>query len=389
MRAVAAVFRKEVLDHLRDRRTLLSALLFAPLFGPILFAVVMSMSLKSQISEADEALELPVIGVERAPNLIDFLTRNNVDVAAIDGDAEALVKEGTHPVVVVIPEDYPELFREGRPAPVQIVADRSNVQERRNSARVEALLNGYSRKISVLRLQARGVSPTVITPLTLQDIDVSTRTGRSIIILGMVTYFILFAALMGGMPLAIDSTAGERDRNSLESLLSLPVGRRRLMGGKILATALFMLTSVTIAISAFHFGIKLVPFERLDMTANFSPWVGLRVLLVLIPFVLFGAGLMMIVATFTKTHKEAQTYLSVLLAVPTLPIIFASVLGLRPSAALMAVPSLGQHLAITSIMKDEPVQLSWFLMSALSTALLGALLCYLAMRRYEREAILL
>ncbi|NNC54092.1 MAG: hypothetical protein HKO07_00065 [Pseudomonadales bacterium] len=98
---------------------------------------------------------------------------------------------------------------------------------------------------------------------------------------------------------------------------------------------------------------------------------------------------MMVVATFTKTHKEAQTYLSVLLAVPTVPIIFAAVLGLRPSTALMTVPSLAQHLMITNILKDEPIAWSWLVVSTLATGAIGLVLCYLATSRYRRESILM
>lgn len=389
MNPIAAVFRKEVLENVRDRRTLMSALFFAPLFGPILFAVIIKLSLASQISDLDQMLVVPVTGAQHAPNLIAFLTRNNVDVLPVDGDPQTLVKDGAHELVLVIVPEYAERFVQGRPAPVQLVADNSNTRDRKSVARVQGLLYAYERQIARLRLQARGVNPLLVSPIALRDVDVSTREGRAILVLGMITYFVLFAGLMGGMYLAIDATAGERDRNSLESLLSLPVPRSQLMVGKIAATALFMLASVAISIAAFYFGIKIVPLERLDMSANFDALVAVKIFLVLVPFVLFGAGLMMVVATFTKTHKEAQTYLSVLLAVPTVPIIFAAVLGLRPSTALMTVPSLAQHLMITNILKDEPIAWSWLVVSTLATGAIGLVLCYLATSRYRRESILM
>ena len=389
MHAIVAVFRKEVLDNVRDRRTLMSSLLFAPLFGPIVFALAISVSLLSQISDLDEALSLPVVGAANAPNLMMFLERQNVIIEDVVGDPETLVKSGDLELVLVVPDDYPDRFRATEPAPLQLVADESNVTDRKSVGRAEALLSAYGSQIGALRLQVRGISPLLVSPLAISKVDVSTREGRAILILGMVTYFLLFAALLGGMYLAIDATAGERDRNSLESLLALPVARRDLMIGKICATALFMLMSVAICVTAFYFGIKFVPLERLDMTANYTVGVGLKIFLVLVPYVVFGAGLMMIVATFTRTHKEAQTYLSLLLAVPTMPILFAAVMGLRPSTGLMAVPSLGQHLLITDILKDEPVTWSWVVVCALATTAIGLLLCYVATTRYSRESILL
>ncbi|MFK8017344.1 MAG: ABC transporter permease [Gammaproteobacteria bacterium] len=389
MKAILAVFRKEVLDNVRDRRTLMSSLLFAPLFGPILFAVAFSISLLTQISDLDEPLDLPMIGAELAPNLVTFLERQNVIIQEVNGDPETLVKDSELEMVLIVPEEYPERFLAGDPAPLSLIADESNVRDRKSVTRAEALLRGYNRQLGALRLQVRGVSPQLMTPVAVQKIDVSTREGRAILVLGMITYFVLFAALMGGMYLAIDATAGERDRNSLESLLALPVARRTLMLGKIAATALFMLASVAICVTSFYFGVKIIPLEQLDMTANFTVAVAVQIFLVLIPYVIFGAGLMMIVATFTRTHKEAQTYLSVLLAVPTMPILFAGVMGLKPSTALMAIPSLGQHLLITDILKDEPITWLWVLVSVAATTALGVLLCWIATARYNSERILL
>ncbi|MEM6640625.1 MAG: ABC transporter permease subunit, partial [Pseudomonadota bacterium] len=255
--------------------------------------------------------------------------------------------------------------------------------------RAEAVLQAYSQQIAALRLQVRGVSPETLAPLAINRIDVSTREGRSVLILGMITYFVLFASLLGGLYMAIDATAGERDRNSLESLLALPAGRRDLMWGKIAATMFFMLLSVAVCVTAFYIGLKWVPLERLDMSANFTPAVAFGVFLVLMPYVVFGAGLLMIVGTFTKTQKEAQTYLGVMLAVPTMPILFAAIVGLRPSSALMMVPSLSQHLLITDLLKAEPLNLAWVVISVVSTVGIGLAMCHVATRRYERESILL
>ena len=389
MNAIMAVFRKEVLDNVRDRRTLLSSLLFAPLFGPILFAVLMTVSLLAQINDLDEPLDLPVVGADLAPNLITFLERQNVIIKEVPGDPEMLVKDGDLEMVLIVPDDYPERFLAGESAPLSLVTDDSNVRDRKLVVRAEALLRAYSNQLGALRLQVRGISPQLMSPLAVNKVDVSTREGRAILVLGVITYFILFSSLMGGMYLAIDATAGERDRNSLESLLALPVERRSLMVGKIFATTLFMLTSVAISVGAFYVGLQFVPLERLDMTANFTVSVGVQIFFVLIPYVVFGAGLMMIVATFTRTHKEAQTYLSILLAVPTVPIMFATLLGLKPATALMVVPSLGQHLLITDILKNEPLNWLWVVVSVVTTTAIGLFLCWLATTRYNRERILL
>ncbi|CAN5269066.1 ABC transporter permease [soil metagenome] len=385
------VFRKEVIDNLRDRRTLYSALLFGPLFGPLLFAALIGFLLSETVAELDEKLELPVLGTERAPNLIGYLRANGADIIAARGDradAEADVKAGRHGVVLIIPEAFPAAWTAGSPAPVTLVSDSSSSRAAKDVNRAAELVQAYGTQVGLLRLQARGVDWKTIKPLALQRSDVSTPAGRSVLVLGMMTYFVLFAMLMGGMYLAIDTTAGERERGSLEPLLTLPASRAELILGKILATCFYMAVSLALTLFAFAISLSFVPLEDLGMVANFGPMVALQAFFVLLPFVPLGAALMTVVASFTKSYKEAQTYLSVVLIVPTLPIIVAAVFTLKPSLALMLVPSLSQHLLVTDLIKNEPIEPLWLAISAATTLLLGAGLSWLAARLYRREAIL-
>lgn len=391
MRQIFTVFRKEVTDNLRDRRTLMSALLFGPLFGPLLFAGMISLTLQRSIGESTEAMRLPVSGVENAPSLMQFLTQNNVDVVAMAltmASAQALIDAGTEDVVLIVSEGYGEAMRAGKPAVVQLVSDNANSNATKNIRRTERLLRAYEQQLSALRLLARGISPSVINPLAVEDVDVSTPTGRSIILLGMMNYFIIFSVLMGGLYLAIDTTAGERERGSLEPLLTLPVERWRLIVGKVLATCLFMVLSLVVSLTAFSLSLSFVPLAEVGMATNFGFVVAARIFVVMLPFALLGAAGMTAVASFTKSYKEAQTYLTVVMLVPTLPIIFAALFTLRPSLVLMLVPSLSQHLVITGMMKGDPLSMVYVAISFASTLVIGLLLLGLAARLYRREGIL-
>ena len=391
MRQIFTVFRKEVTDNLRDRRTLMSALLFGPLFGPLLFAGMISLTLQRSIGESTEAMRLPVSGVENAPSLMQFLTQNNVDVVAMAltmASAQALIDAGTEDVVLIVSEGYGEAMRAGKPAVVQLVSDNANSNATKNIRRTERLLRAYEQQLSALRLLARGISPSVINPLAVEDVDVSTPTGRSIILLGMMNYFIIFSVLMGGLYLAIDTTAGERERGSLEPLLTLPVERWRLIVGKVLATCLFMVLSLVVSLTAFSLSLSFVPLAEVGMATNFGFGVAARIFVVMLPFALLGAAGMTAVASFTKSYKEAQTYLTVVMLVPTLPIIFAALFTLRPSLVLMLVPSLSQHLVITGMMKGDPLSMVYVAISFASTLVIGLLLLGLAARLYRREGIL-
>jgi sodium transport system permease protein len=391
MRALAIVWLKEMRENLRDRRTLLSALVIGPLFGPVMFALMISLLLEKTVNEFDEKVVLAVTGSALAPNLMRFLEEHDVAIQAVTldlGRARSAIRDGRHEAILIVPEDYPRRLQAGLPAPVQLVSDSADNRAGKYVARIRGLLSAYGSQLAGSRLLARGINADVIRPLAVDEVDVSTPAGRALLVLGMMTYFILFAMLMGGLYLAIDATAGERERGSLEPLLTVPAARSQLIYGKILATCCFMLLSLAITLTAFTIGIKLVPLESLGMSANFGPAVALRVFIVAVPFALLGASLMTVVASFTRTYKEAQGYLTLVLLIPTLPIVFAGLYSLRPSNWLMAVPSLSQHLLMTGLIRDEPLPAPQIAISVLTTLAAGLMLAWLAGRLYEREAIL-
>ncbi|MEM7430461.1 MAG: ABC transporter permease [Pseudomonadota bacterium] len=391
MRVWLTVFIKEVVDNCRDRRTLATALLFGPLFGPMMFVFVINLSIERALSDADTVLEVPVIGEHLAPNLVRYLSSHNIDV--IEGPenreaALAAVKEGSVDVVVLIPDTFAEELAGNIPARIELIADQANREAERDMRRVRIALASYSQELSTLRLIARGISPTSIRAINIDEVDVSTPSGRSAILLGMMSYFFIFALLMGGMYLAIDTTAGERERGSLEPILALPVTRSTLMLGKIGATCLFMAASLLLSLWSFYFSLQFLPLEQLGMTPNYGPDVVMMAFFLLLPFILLGASAMTLVASFTKSYKEAQTWLSVLLVAPTLPILVVSILMMRPKLEFMFIPSLSQHLILVDLIKNEPISGLHVLISVVSTLIIGIVLTWICARLYRREALL-
>ncbi len=391
MGTLFTVFAKEVLDNVRDRRTLASALLMGPLFGPLMFAFVINLSVERSLSDIEKILEVPVIGAENAPTLINYMLSRNLEIAPAPDSREAAldaVETGRHDIVLVIPDDFGERFANAEPARVELIADLANATADREARRLRGVLYAYNQELASLRLLARGVSPQALRPLNIDDVDVSTPSGRSGLLLGIMSYFFIFALLMGGMYLAIDTTAGERERGSLEPLLALPVTRGRLMLGKIFAACFFMALSLALSLLSFFVAIKFMPLEKLGITPNFGPEVVGRAFLLLSPFILLGAAVMTMVASFTKSYKEAQTWLSVVLLLPTLPILIVSLLTLRPKLEYMFVPSLSQHLLLIDMVKNEPIDSLHVAISVTSTLAIGALLTWLCARLYRREGLL-
>src|SRR5258707_6815164 len=385
------VLAKEFLETVRDRRTLLSGLLFGPLFGPILFGLMVSRTLEQSVVESDVPLKLTISGSRHAPGLTQYLNAHGVKLTLSElseNEARAAVRGGGSQVVLLVPEEYSRLFTAAQPAPILLFADSADSQTRKIADRTRAILGAYGSGIAQLRLQMRGVSPLLSLPVAVNDVDVATPTGRAVVVLGFMTYFVLFALLMGGLYLAIDSTAGGRERGSLEALLSLPVARSSLVGGKILATCAYMCISLALSLTAFVCVFRFVPLERLGMSANLGAGTALILFAICLPFVPLGAALMTFVASFTRSYREAQTYLTAVLLVPTLPIAFAGIYSLRTQSSLMFIPSLSQHLLMTSVLKDETVAALDVWVSAAASLALALVLMVLTARHWRRETML-
>ncbi|HEY5623947.1 MAG TPA: ABC transporter permease [Gammaproteobacteria bacterium] len=390
-RALFEVCRKEVVENSRDRRSILSVVLIGPVLVPALWAFMLNMSASLTLAGADGPITVPVVGRELAPNLVDFLNRQGIEasdaVTTLD-EALSAVAAGDHDVVIVIDDDFAAGFRSGGDARVTIVFDQSRARTANNTRHVEAALNAYAQRLSAFRLQARGISPLVLRPITVDEYDVSTAASRLVLILGVLSYLLVISTLMGGFYLAIDSTAGERERGSLEPLLALPATRSEIMLGKLGATIFFMLLSLLLTVTGFAIAVQFAPLEALGMSSSLDAVMALKIVLIVAPITPLGAALMVTVASFTRSYKEAQTYLGLILLVPTLPLIVASVLSVRSSFSLMLIPSLSQHLLIADLIGTEPLNLGYLLVSIGCTLAAGAALSWVATRLYARERLL-
>jgi len=206
--------------------------------------------------------------------------------------------------------------------------------------------------------------------------------------LNMLSYIVLLAMLFGGLYLAIDATAGERERGSLEMLLTAPVPREHLIYGKIAAAATYMFVSLVLTVIMFAIAISFVGLEQVGIAANLGPAAASKMIACCAPLILFGASYLSIISGFAKSYREAQTYLGLVITIPTMPLMFAGILGLQAKTSLMFVPFLSQHLLLTTIVRAEPIVPMQMAISATSTLVYGVLLMFLAGRLYRREGLL-
>ena len=391
LHGVWAVFRKEFRENLRDRRTLLSALVFGPVFGPVLVAAVVQFGISHAEEQSDENIQVAVTHAERAPNLLAHLRARGVDIEPVRLSESAMresVATQAHKIILDIPEDFGARLQSGEPAPVILYSDGSRGFDRRGVGRVRALISQYGIEIAQLRFLARGIEPLSVLPISVQEIDVSTPSSRSVLVLNMLSYIVLLAMLFGGLYLAIDATAGERERGSLEMLLTAPVPREHLIYGKIAAAAAYMFVSLVLTVIMFAVAISFVGLEQVGITANLGPAAATKMIACCAPLILFGASYLSIISGFAKSYREAQTYLGLVITVPTMPLMFAGILGLQAKTGLMFVPFLSQHLLLTTIVRAEPIVPLHVVISVTSTLAYGVLLMFLAGRLYRREALL-
>lgn len=389
MSGFLVVLAKECKDNIRDRRTIIASLSLA-LLGPALLVGLMSFVLNTTLGEARESFRLAVVGAEHAPGLMEHLVSHNVEIAPLDlPDPRQAVVDGREPLVLVIDADYPERLRAGDPSAVVLIHDSSQMgTARRNFLSARQLIMGYGQKLGVLRLQLRGVDPVILTPIWVAEIDTASAAARALSILGMLPYLLVLVVFMGGFYLAIDATAGEREHGSLEPLLVQPVSRAQLVLGKIAAASVFSAIAVILFLVSLTLSVPLVPLHKVGMALQIDAFTAMKMFGVSVPLMFLGAALLTVVASFAKSYKEAQTYLTMVILVPTLPLIITQLLDIRPSAPLMMVPSLSQATLTTSFIKGEAVPWSHLAISLGATSLVAALLAWLAVTLYKRERLL-
>src|SRR5438094_580466 len=212
--------------------------------------------------------------------------------------------------------------------------------------RARRLLEIYVRRMSALRMIARGVSPTLVAPLEVTDLDLATAEKTAANVLGMMPLFLLMAVFMGGLHLAIDSTAGERERGSLEPLLVNPVRRGAVAVGKWLAVVAAAVTAIVVALLGFMLAIARVPLQDLGIKFHLGAPELIGMLLACVPLAFFAAALEMTAALFARTFKEAQTYLSMMLLVPIIPAAFVTLQPIKTTLpALLAAAPRGRQRA--------------------------------------------
>jgi len=386
---IITVTKKEIIDNFRDKKTLMSSIFMGAVFMPILFVVMMNFIIGMQKDKAESQLEISISGIENAESFIRYIKTKDVKIKAFSGDAKKAIENKDEEAVLIIPESFAENFSKGIPAKMEVYYDATakgatNITQRR----IKSLIRGYSQIIGITRLQLRGVSPTLLRAIKIEDHDVSTTQSKGARLMTFLPYALILGLFMGSMYLAIDTMAGEKERNSLESLLLNPIKRSHLLMGKLLATITFGLMTMVITLITFKLAMPFMPLEKLGMSLD----LGLKNLsilaLILAPLAVMAASLQTVVATFSKSFKEAQTYVGLLIFIPMVPSMALMLMPLKEKLWMMSIPILSQNLVINQIMRGEAVSAVSITVAIAGSLLAGLLIALLAIKLYKRENML-
>jgi len=381
-----SVMRKELRDISRDRRTLALALLLGPLLYPVLMIGMGSLAESRARTQLDRTLEVPTVGIERAPNLVAFLGTQGIRAVKAPDDVDAAIVRQEFDVALRIAPTYANDWRAGKPALVEIVADTTRRDSEIPSARVRAALEGYSGQVGSLRLLARGIDPAVVRAVSVGSRDLATEEAkRGLMLAAIMPYLLILMSFIGGAYLIMDATAGERERQSLEPLLATPASRGAIVSGKIAAACAMGLLSLLLTLVAFKISAQMSTGVGRMLDVSFAS-IG-RILLILLPMVFIGTTLLTCLAAAAKSLKEAQSHMTWLMLLPMIPTIALIVNPVKTQAWQFMVPFLAQNQMLLKVIRGEAIDMrTWGIYLGTGFAV-AALLWFMAVRRYHQERL--
>jgi len=386
LRRILAVARKELVDTLRDQRTLLVTLLPALIAGPLVLMLMFTV-IASQLTKVQE-LKLPAVGQEHAPALVAFLERQQVKLTAAPADYEAKIRGGEIDVVLVVDDKFESDVAEGKAGTVRLVYDRSRDRAQAAIREAESLLRAYNRQWGSQRLLLRGVAPTVGNPLNVDAIDLATPQQSGAFLLFFLAYYGLFAAVMGGMAIALDVTAGERERQSLEPLLTTPARPLELVLGKWLAVVAFNAAIVIVTLSGYYLTLRFAPLPAVGIPFLFSARELAWFLVVLLPLVAMLPAVMLFMGSRSRTFKEAQASVSLVIFLVSIIPVVQLVQQKKDPDWLVWIPVSGQFSLLGKVLRGEGVPLAQLAASYAVPLALTAGVLLLVTRLLSRESIL-
>ncbi|WP_423187947.1 ABC transporter permease [Alishewanella sp. d11] len=373
IRLFNTLFRRELLDASRDKRSVMAGLYYA-LGTPLLMCFLFSVLLK-QLSSKDELL-ITIDNADAAPALVQYLA--NKDIRHGEGPEVKAIR-------LQVNDDFQQQMQQGRPAVVTIDTDRSDDRLQSAVRRLERTLGQYSNEVANLRLLARGIDPNLLQAVDIQIQDQATPDSRGGMFLGVATLSIILTLFYAAMNLAIDTSAGERERNSLTLLLSQPLSSFQLVLAKIAAISCFSMLALVLILLVSKFAYGMVPWQQLGFSISLNPDFMLFAFVVGLPLALMSASLQVLVSFMAKSFKEAQTYVTMVLLVP-LMLSMVTTYNIADQY-VQWLPIAAQQQAMIAFLKGTTIAWPQLMAASAITLLIFALCSYVSSRMLKSEKV--
>ena len=384
--ATWTVMRKELRDFSRDRRTLLLTLLMGPLLYPVLLLGMGALAENRAKTQLDKVLDVPMVGVERAPNMIAFLATYGIKAIDAPADLDAAVRSQDVDVALEISESFAADWEAGRPARVDLIMDSTRRNAEIPVQRLQRALSIYGSQAGALRLYARGIDASIMTPVALGSRDLATpEAKRGLMMSLMLPYLLILMSFLGGAYLILDATAGERERQSLEPLLATPAARGAIVSGKIAAACAVGMVSLILILLAFKVSAQFAGTLAQMLDVRFAA-MG-KLLVILLPMLFLGTTLLTFLAASAKSMKEAQSHMTWLMLLPMLPILVLAVNPLKSELWQYAVPFLSQNQMILQVIRAESIGIDAWAVYLVAGLGLSMILWLAAVHRYRQEKL--
>ena len=348
------VFRKELTDALRDRRTWMVVLFSSILAGPI--SLLLLSKFVASVEENVARREVFLAGGAAAPTLANFIQRMGGTVKEAPADFRELVRSGELlNAVVVVPPDFEARLARGESIRLDVVFDDTSSRSQGPARATLGMLRAFSRELGSQRLIARGVGLQLLSPVDVEEINLAAGKSRGAQLLFLVPWLALLGAVVGAISVAIDVTAGERERGSLEPLLMNPVSTPAIVIGKWAVVAACSAAVVVLTLIGFRGAMVFISSESLSALMQFGAAESVLFLAMLLPFAAMIAAVNMFAATYGRSHKEAQTYASYLTMLVNFAPVIPLFLSVRDATWQLFVPAMAQQVVMMRALRGEAV----------------------------------
>ncbi len=362
LKKITVVFRKEWRDALRDSKSLRMALLMPVYFVGVFVAsslFIIHMSNQAKATN-NEPIKLAVVGAELLPSLIDWLQERGVQVDSVGDDAYQKVESGQLGYALIIPKDAREKFATGESIELALVFDATNGKLQGAVHFVRQQIWSWNGRIGSLRVLSRGISPAIVNPVHLRDLNVASDQKMGFMVMASLPMLLILTVFIGSVGFSADMTAGERERRSLESLLITPASSTALVLGKWFNSFSLTLLIVFVEVSLLVVAFAYVPFKELGLRVDVSPLELAGVFVVLASLALLATSLQFLISLFARSFKDAQTYMGLMVFIPMVPLLYTI---FNPSAYadwFRWVPVLGHQVLIKDLLLGGNVTAAHF-----------------------------